>query len=300
MAEIFGFDAYSPKEIAERVETIGVAKAHLSFSALIVLGLLAGGFIGLGGLYFTLVTSDATLGFTAARLLGGLAFSLGLILVVIAGAELFTGNNLLVMAWASRRISTGELAQNWLIVYLANFAGAVGLVLLVLLSRQWLMNDMAVGMNAIRIAAAKTALPFWEAFFKGVLCNILVCLAVWLALAGRNVTDKVCAIVFPISAFVAAGFEHSVANMYFIPLGILLNAQMGVVGTETLTWFGLLSNLVPVTLGNIAGGGVMVALVYYFVYRYMAKTPGLPDESPSARETRTRAPKGDGNLTRQT
>ena len=271
MAEIFGFDAYSPKEIAERVETIGVAKARLPWITVAMLGLLAGGFIGLGALYFTLVTSDTSLGFAAVRLLGGLAFSLGLILVVIAGAELFTGNNLLVMAWASRRLTTRELAKNWLIVYLGNFAGAIGLVFLVFLSHHWQLNSAAVGTNAIKIAAAKAGLPFWEAFFKGILCNILVCLAVWLALAGRSVTDKICAIIFPISAFVAAGFEHSVANMYFIPLGILLREQIPVAGAEKLTWFGLFSNLVPVTLGNMVGGGVMVALVYYFVYRQPEK-----------------------------
>lgn len=271
MAEIFGFDAYSPKEIAERVETIGVTKARLPWLTVAILGLLAGGFIGLGALYFTVVTSDTSLGFAAARLLGGLTFSLGLILVVVAGAELFTGNNLLVMAWASRRITTGELARNWLIVYLANFAGAVGLVFLVFLSHHWQMNSSAVGINAVKIAAAKAALPFWEAFFKGILCNILVCLAVWLALASRSVTDKICVIVFPISAFVAAGFEHSVANMYFIPLGILLREQIPVAGAENLSWLGLFSNLVPVTLGNIVGGGVMVALVYYFVYRQPEK-----------------------------
>ena len=271
MAEIFGFDAYSPKEIAERVETIGVTKARLPWKTVAMLGLLAGGFIGLGALYFTLVTSDTSLGFAAARLLGGLTFSLGLILVVVAGAELFTGNNFLIMAWASRRITTGELARNWLIVYLANFAGAVGLVFLVFLSHHWQMNSSAVGTNAVKIAAAKAALPFWEAFFKGILCNILVCLAVWLALAGRSVTDKICAIIFPISAFVAAGFEHSVANMYFIPLGILLREQIPVAGAENLSWLGLCSNLVPVTLGNMVGGSVMVALVYYFVYRQPEK-----------------------------
>lgn len=291
MAAIFGFDAYSPGEIAERVETIGVAKARLSVLPLTMLGLLAGGFIGLGALYFTLVTSDSSLSFAAARLLGGLAFSLGLVLVVVAGAELFTGNNLLVMAWASRYITTGELARNWLIVYLANFAGAIGLVVLVLVSRHSLMNGGAVGINAIKIAAAKAALPFWEAFFKGILCNILVCLAVWLALAGRSVTDKVYAIVFPISAFVAAGFEHSVANMYFIPLGILLKEQIFVPGTENLTWFGLFSNLLPVTLGNIVGGGLMVALVYYFVYRHRATESSLDRDVASSRRTRTRAPR---------
>jgi len=270
MAELFGFDAYSPKEIAERVENIGVTKARLPLLTVATLGVLAGGFIGLGALYFTLVTSDSSLGFAASRLLGGLTFSLGLILVVVAGAELFTGNNLLVMAWASQRITANELMRNWLIVYFANFAGALGLVLLVFLSDHWQMGNGAVGANAVRIAAAKAALSFPEAFFKGILCNILVCLAVWLALAARSVVDKIFAIIFPISAFVAAGFEHSIANMYFIPLGILLKDRILVSGAENLSWAGLWSNLLPVTLGNIVGGSVMVALVYYFVYRHQA------------------------------
>ena len=267
MGELFGFDAYSPKEIAERVENIGVAKARLPLLTMATLGVLAGGFIGLGALYFTLVTSDSTLGFAASRLLGGLTFSLGLILVVVAGAELFTGNNLLVMAWASQRIATRELMWNWLIVYFTNFIGAVGLVFLVLLSGHWEMAGGAIGANAVKIAAAKVTLSFSEAFFKGILCNILVCLAVWLALAARSVVDKIFAIIFPISAFVAAGFEHSIANMYFIPLGILLKDRVLVNGAENLSWLGLWSNLVPVTLGNIVGGGLLVALVYYFIYR---------------------------------
>ena len=267
MNEIFGFDAYAPKEIAERVESVGVAKARLPLLSQIALGILAGGFIGLGALYFTLVTSDGSLGFAASRLLGGVTFSLGLVLVVVAGAELFTGNNLLVLAWASRRITSGELFGNWLVVYWANFIGALGLVALVYLSNHWQMNGSAVAIQAVKIAAAKATLPFWEAFFKGILCNILVCLAVWLALAGRSVVDKIFAVIFPISAFVAAGFEHSVANMYFIPLGILLKNQVSVGGAENLSWLGLWSNLVPVTLGNIVGGGVMVALVYYLIYR---------------------------------
>ena len=267
MGEIFGFDAYAPNEIAERVETIGVAKARLPLTTQVVLGILAGGFVGLGALFFTLVTSDTDLGFAASRLLGGVTFSLGLILVVVAGAELFTGNNLLVLAWASHRITTKELLRNWLVIYCANFVGAVGLVVLVLLSNHWQMNDFAVASHAIRIAAAKASLPFWEAFFKGTLCNILVCLAVWLALAGRSVVDKILAIMFPISAFVAAGFEHSIANMYFIPLGVLLKDQLAGAGADNLSWLALVANLVPVTLGNIAGGGAMVALVYHLVYR---------------------------------
>ena len=276
MSQIFGFDAYAPKEIAEKVHDIGVTKSRLPLVSQLTLGMLAGGFIGLGALYFTLVTSDASLSFATARLLGGLAFSLGLILVVVAGAELFTGNNLLVMAWASRRITSWELLRNWIVIYLANFIGAFGLVLLVLWSQQWRINNDAVGVTALKIAAAKAALPFWEAFFKGILCNVLVCLAVWLALAGRSVVDKIFAIIFPISAFVAAGFEHSVANMYFIPLGILVQEHVSMPGLPTVSWPGLIFNLVPVTLGNIVGGAVMVAAVYYLVYCVRSNKPGPP------------------------
>jgi formate transporter len=270
MAEIYGFGAYAPEEIARRIEEIGVTKARLPLLTTTALGVLAGGFIGLGALYSTLVTSDSQLSFAASRLLGGITFSLGLILVVVAGAELFTGNNLLVMAWASGKISSAELLCNWATVYLANLVGALGLACLVVLSNHWQMNGGSVGANAVKIAAYKAALPFWEAFFKGILCNILVCLAVWLALAGRNVADKIFAIIFPISAFVAAGFEHSVANMYFIPLGVLLRDRAPAAGMKNiaeLNWGGFVHNLVPVTLGNIVGGSVMVALVYYAIYR---------------------------------
>jgi formate/nitrite transporter len=271
MAEIFGFDAYTPKEIAERVETIGVTKARLPLTSQITLGVLAGGFIGLGALYFTVVTSDSSLSFAASRLLGGLTFSLGLILVVVAGAELFTGNNLLVMAWASGKITTGQLLRNWAVIYLANLVGALGLAVLVLLSHHGEMNNSAVGINAVKIASAKVSVPFWDAFFKGLLCNILVCLGIWLAMAGRSVIDKIVAIVFPISAFVAAGFEHSVANMYFIPLGIFLQSRVPATTSENLSWLGLCTNLLPVTLGNLVGGGVLVALIYYLIYRRHAQ-----------------------------
>jgi formate transporter len=270
VADIFGFDAFSPKEIAEKVEAIGVAKARLPTLPVLMLGVLAGGFIGLGALYFTLVVSDPQLSFGVARVLGGVAFSLGLILVVVAGAELFTGNNLLIMAWADRRITTTDLLRNWILVYVSNAVGAIGLAMVVYLSHHADMNQGAVGLAYLKIGAAKTAMPFWEAFFKGVLCNLLVCLAVWLALAGHTVTDKVVAIVFPISAFVAAGFEHSVANMYFIPLGIFLKSSVVVpagIDISSLDWGHFIGNLIPVTLGNIVGGSVMVALVYYTIYR---------------------------------
>jgi len=264
------FDAYSPKQIATRVETVGVTKARLPLLAMFTLAVIAGGFIGLGALYYTLVISDAQLSFGIARVLGGVVFSLGLILVIVAGAELFTGNNLLVMAWAGGKIGTGEMLRNWAIVFAGNAVGAVGLAVIVWLAHHGEMNGNAVALTYVKIASAKVHLPFWDAFFKGVLCNLLVCLAVWLSLAGHSVADKILAIVFPISAFVAAGFEHSIANLYFIPLGMLLADTVpagAVAGTDALNLAGLAGNLVPVTLGNIAGGSVLVALIYFLVYQ---------------------------------
>jgi formate/nitrite transporter len=214
-----------------------------------------------------IVVSDASLSFAASRLLGGLVFSLGLVLVVVAGSELFTGNNLLVMAWAGGKISAAELLRNWTVVFGANAIGAVGLAVLVYLANHGAMNGGAVGATYVKIAAAKAALPFAEAFFKGMLCNLLVCLAVWLALAGRSVTDKFIAIVPPISAFVAAGFEHSVANLYFLPLGMLLKESVGVAHAGALEWSGVAHNLAAVTLGNIVGGSLLVAAVYFVIYR---------------------------------
>ncbi len=283
MAQLqLGFDAYSPREIAEKVQLVGVTKARLPLLPTAMLGMIAGGFIGLGALFYTLVASDATLGFAATRVLGGLVFSLGLILVIVAGAELFTGNNLMVMAWADRKITTSELLRNWVIVYAANAVGAAGLAIVVYLANHGAMNAGAVGTAYVKIAAAKTALPFAEAFFKGVLCNLLVCLGVWLALAGHSVVDKILAIVFPITAFVAAGFEHSVANMYFLTLGMLFS--------DAVTWSGIAANLVPVTLGNIVGGSGMVAAVYYLIYRQ----PGLVERRTGTERTRaTDAPPAD-------
>ncbi len=268
MSEIFGFDAFSPKEIAARVETFGVVKARLPLIAMLMLSVLAGAFIGLGALYFVIVKSDHLLGFAVKQVLGGVTFSLGLILVIVAGAELFTGNNLLAMAWADGKISTLELLRNWAIVCVGNFIGATGLALLVFLSHHPEMNNGGIAQEYIRIAAAKVVMPFWTAFFKGILCNVLVCMAVWMALAGRSVIDKAVVIVFPISAFVAAGFEHSIANMFIIPLAMLLQnfGNTGVIA-DTITWTGFFSNLVPVILGNIVGGSLLVGLVYYVIYR---------------------------------
>jgi formate/nitrite transporter len=222
----------------------------------------------LGSLYFTLVASDATLGFAAARVTGGVVFSLGLLLVVVAGAELFTGNNLLAMGWADGCVSLREVLRNWGVVCAANFVGAAGLALIVYLSGHWEMNGGAVGATYLKIAAAKAALPAWRAFFLGVLCNILVCMALWMALAGRSVVDKFVAMVLPISAFVAAGFEHSIANMYFFQVALLLKWHGLALppGGDAITLTGMLGNLGPVIAGNIVGGSVLVALVYWVIY----------------------------------
>ena len=273
MPELFGSDAYAPKEIAAKVETVGVAKAHMATLPLVMLGLLAGAFIGLGGLLFIIVKSDASLSFAVSQLLGGFVFCLGLILVVIAGAELFTGNNLLAMAWADGQITTREVLRNWLWVCAANFVGTTGLALLVYLSGHTHMNGGAIGTTVLKIALAKQNLAWHEAFFRGVLCNVLVCMAVWMAMAGRSVIDKVIAIVFPITAFVAAGFEHSIANMYVMQLALIIQyfepAAAGNalgVASNALSVAGMLGNLVPVIWGNLVGGSVFVGLVYHLIY----------------------------------
>jgi formate/nitrite transporter len=274
MADNFNMDAYSPQQIAERVDNIGVTKARLPLLSMAMLGMLAGAFIGLGALYFTLVISDAGLSFAVARVLGGVCFSLGLLLVVVAGAELFTGNNLLAMAWADGKVSTTEVLRNWVVVCAANFAGAAGLALLVFLSGHAGMNSGAVAQSYLKIAIAKSTMPVTELFFRGVLCNVLVCMAGWMVLAGRSVVDKFFAIVLPISAFVAAGFEHSIANMYFFPLALLLK-ESGIAlpaGADAITVYAMFRNLVPVIAGNIVGGSVLVALVYYVIYIRPSKT----------------------------
>ncbi|MGI9457579.1 MAG: formate/nitrite transporter family protein [Aeoliella sp.] len=264
MNEIYGSDAYSPQEIAERIELTGVNKANLPFIPMAALGVLAGGFIGLGALFYTVVASDHTLSFALRGLLGGMAFSLGLILVVVAGAELFTGNNLMVMAWVDRKISARLLLRNLSLVYAANFLGAVGLAALVAVSGHAKMHSGAVEATAIAIASAKCSIALSEAFFRGILCNLLVCLAIWLAMAGRSVADRVLAIVFPITAFVAAGFEHCIANMYFVPLGIFLADGHR---PDALNWTAFfVNNLLPVTLGNIVGGAGLVGITYWVIY----------------------------------
>jgi len=253
-------DAYQPIQIARRVESMGVAKARADTLTMLVLAVLAGAFISLGALFFTVVVTDASLGFGVTRLLGGLSFCLGLVLVVIGGAELFTGNNLMAMAWASNLIGTRDVLRNWFLAYLGNVIGCLGTVLIVVWADTANVGGGAVGETALQIARAKSDLTLSEAFARGILCNALVCLAVWLAMGGRSVADKILGIIFPISAFVTIGFEHSIANWFFLPYGLALDGQ-GVVSI-----IGAGRNLAAVSAGNIVGGTLLVAGVYWLAY----------------------------------
>jgi formate/nitrite transporter len=227
------------------------------------------------------------------RLLSGLVFSLGLILVVVGGAELFTGNNLIVMAWASRKVTTRDLLHNWTLVFIGNFVGAFATAVLMFLTTQYTFGGGAVGLAALSTASAKTSHAFVPAVALGIMCNALVCLSSWMCYSARTTVDRVFTIIFPISAFVAAGFEHSIANIYFIPIGLFIKAgapdsfwaSIGKTAADfpTLTWESfLVGNLLPVTIGNIIGGSIMVAAVYWFVY-LRKKTAQAPQEKPGAR-----------------
>jgi formate transporter len=269
-----GQDALSPSEVAFLVETRGVAKATAPFIPTLVLGVVAGAFIALGGVFAITIGTGSELGFGPTRWLAGVGFSLGLILVVVAGAELFTGNNLIVMSAVTGHVRVRQLLANWGVVYLGNAIGALSVVAMVYVGEWWRGDDLGIGVTALSTAAVKTSLPFFVVLVRGILANALVCLAVWLAAAGRSVIDKVAAIVFPISAFVAAGFEHSVANMFFIPMGLALRGHADVVEAahlpnaelSTLDGAGFINNLIAATIGNVIGGALLVGLVYWFVY----------------------------------
>jgi formate/nitrite transporter len=260
--------------MALRAEQVGESKAAADTATTFVLAGLAGAFIALGAAFSTVVSAGGGVSFGVSRLLGGVAFSLGLILVVVAGAELFTGNNLIVMAWASRRVSTARLLRNWALVYVGNLVGALATAALVFAAREYRFGEGAVGRQALAIATAKSGLGFGQAIALGALCNALVCLAVWLSYSARTTTDRILAVVPPITAFVAIGFEHSVANMYFLPLGLFVKSDGAWVASQPdlpdlsgLTWGSFVGdNLVPVTIGNVIGGALMVAAVYWFVY----------------------------------
>ena len=268
-------DALLPPEIARKAEAVGVQKTRMDVLGLLALAVLGGAFIALGAMFATTVLAgaDGVLPFGLSRLLSGVVFCLGLILIIVGGAELFTGNTLMVMAWAAGEVRLTEMLRAWTIVYIGNFIGALGTAGLVFLSGQVLSGQGSVAAVALNLALNKVTLSFDQALFLGILCNVLVCLAVWLAFGARTTTDKVLAILFPVSAFVVAGFEHSVANMYLIPLGLFIKAwgpaalwtQVGG-NYEALTWGAFFVSLIPVTIGNIIGGGGLVGAVYWFIY----------------------------------
>ena len=279
MSNEIHIDALLPAEMARRAELTGVRKSEAPVFTLLSLAVLAGAFIALGAIFATTVSAGtaSTWPFGVTRLQAGLVFRLGLILVVVGGAELFTGNNLIVMAWANKKVSTYALLRNWFIVYVGNFLGSIGTAALLFYSGQYKFGGGAVGQTALSIANTKVHLGFVQAIALGILCNALVCLAVWMTYSARSTIDKIAAIIFPISAFVAASFEHSVANMYFIPIGLFIKdfdpAFTAKIVADTgldltgLTWGTFLfNNLLPVTIGNIIGGAVLVAAIYWSIF----------------------------------
>jgi formate/nitrite transporter len=286
-------DAFPPAKMASRMEDVGVNKSKLNIWSMFALGILAGAFIACGAIFATTVGAGASstiaggaeplkasMPFGVMRLLQGLVFCLGLIAVVVAGAELFTGNTLIIMAFASGKVGLMALLRNWGVVYVGNLVGSLLTAVVMFYSKQYSFGSGAIGIQAVTTANAKVGLGFMQAVMLGIMCNALVCLAVWLCSSARSTTDKILAIIFPISAFVAAGFEHSIANMYFIPIGILIKDYAGTGFLETLagagltadklanlTWYGFfIKNLLPVTIGNIIGGAGFVGLVYWFIY----------------------------------
>jgi formate transporter len=267
------YDAYVPADMAKRAEASAIRKANRSFASAFFLAVQAGSFIAFGAALFTHTIHDSALGVGLTKLVGGMTFSLGLILVIIAGADLFTGDTLMVMGCFTGKIKVRQMLRGWTFVFLGNLAGALAIVAMVHLSGHWLGNSGAVGAKALAIANAKVNLTFTQAFASGMLCNILVCLAIWLCYSSRSVTDKIMSILFPITAFVAMGFEHSIANMYFIPAGLLLKGNPEIVGmlngadlsNLNLSGF-LLNNLLPVTIGNMVGGAIFVGTIYWILY----------------------------------
>ena len=263
-----GLEALSPTEVEKRVEDAACAKAALPTGRCFVSAMLAGAFVAFGGMFFCLFLSDATLPFAVQRLVGGVCFCLGLVLVLCCGAELFTGNMLMVTGLASKKIKLGGLVRNWVIVWLGNLVGSLIVVALIYWCGVGAMNGGAVGDAMVSVAVGKVTPDWLVLMAKGIMCNVMVCLAVWIGFSARTVVDKVLGIMLPISFFVAAGFEHCVANMFFLPTGLLMKSAgfgAAVANAGALDVTAILYNLSAATVGNIIGG-VLVGLAYWFVY----------------------------------
>lgn len=263
-------EALTPAQITQKAEDLGVTKTEMSFARSSMLSIMAGAFISMGAMFFCLVVGDPNLPFAIQRVLGGFLFCLGLILVVVAGAELFTGNTMIVMTAASKRIKWSAVWKNWIVVFIGNFIGALVIVGLVFLSEMPNMNGGQIGQTMVSVAAGKMHAGWLALFAKGIMCNFLVCLGVWMAYASKTVADKILAVLFPITAFVACGFEHCVANMFFLPMGALL-ASFGVapagIDPAAVNMVGALYNWSATVPGNIVGGAIFVGLAYWFIYR---------------------------------
>lgn len=274
-------DALTPEQIESKAEHVAVSKASMPLGKLFVLAMFAGGFIALGAAFFTVVMGDTSLPFAAQRVLGGLCFCLGLELVLLCGAELFTGNALMVLGKASGKISWRGLVYNWGIVWCGNFVGALVITALLFLSGLAQLGGGVVGDAMVSIAVGKVT-PSWVTLFcKGVLCNLLVCLAVWIGFGARSTADKVLGILLPVSAFVVMGFEHCVANMFFLPMGLAAKAAgfgSAVAGVDALTPDAILYNLSAATLGNICGGILIVGAGYWIAYGREAHRAASRDE----------------------
>ncbi|NLF79283.1 MAG: formate transporter FocA [Chloroflexi bacterium] len=295
MSTEISLDALVPAQMADKAVQVGIKKSQTDTASLLVLAILAGAFIALGAVFATSVTAGTAgeLPFGIIKLITGLSFTLGLILVIVGGAELFTGNNLITMAYASGKVTMSGLLRNWVIVYAGNFVGAIATAVLLFLTKQYMQGGGAVGLNALNVGEAKTSLDFGQAVALGIMCNALVCMAVWLCYGARSTTDKILSIIPPIAAFVAAGFEHSVANMYYIPVALLIKNQgdsafFTAIGKApgdfaNLTWENFfVANLLPVTIGNIIGGAVMVGLIYWFIYLRKSRTAAVPAPGTAA------------------
>jgi formate/nitrite transporter len=262
--------ALTPAQIEAKAEALAQSKAALPAARCLVLAVFAGAFIAFGASLFGLVMADAALSFAVQRLLGGLCFCLGLQLVLCCGAELFTGNSLMVCGAASGLVGWGPVLKNWVLVWLGNFAGALAVVGLMYASGLQNMNAGAVGDAFVSVAAGKAALGWTTVLAKGVLCNVFVCLAVWIGFGAQTMADKVLGILLPITAFVALGFEHCVANMFFLFMGLACKAAgfgAAVAGAAALTPGAVCCNLALATAGNVLGGAVLVGLGYWFAYR---------------------------------
>lgn len=278
LTQVIDPNAYSPPQIAARIANVTIAKARLSFSQTFMLSVLAGVYLGMGAQFSTLVISDSNLHYGITSLIEGTVYTLGFILAIIGGAEVFTGNCIGIIGFADKKVTLHQLLNNWAVIYIGNLVGSLTIVYLIYETRQWEFFNNMVGAKALLIAHKKVNMSFIEAFARGVLCNALICLAVWLSFSGRNTAEKILSIVFPIGGFVASGFEQCVSNMYYIPMGITLRENHLVVDASEkmagnalnlsqLTWKGFfINNLLPVTLGNIVGGALLIAAVFWFIH----------------------------------